>query len=123
MATVVTIDSVTTDDAAPTAAPHRISNKSGRNTVTVKFSPVPASGQVRYWSVRLGGISRKTGTLLRSLGGVCGISVCGPDTRALLLPFGAQVTVAEAYAQLPSSADGDYAVNIYAMNATSGWNA
>jgi Asp-tRNA(Asn)/Glu-tRNA(Gln) amidotransferase C subunit len=66
--TSVSIDSVTTEDAAPTTAPHRISNVTGKKTVTVKF------------------------------------------------------TVDEDYPELPSSADGAYRVNIYALSAEQGWN-
>lgn len=39
MPTTVSIDSVTTEDAAPTTAPNRISAKAGKNTATVKFTP------------------------------------------------------------------------------------
>lgn len=36
----VVIDSVTTADAAPVAAPHRISNKPTKSTATVAFTPI-----------------------------------------------------------------------------------
>lgn len=39
MPTTTSIDSVTTEDAAPTTAPHKISAISGKNTATVKFTP------------------------------------------------------------------------------------
>lgn len=38
MPVTTTIDTVTTEDAAPTAAPHRISNVAGYQTATVQFT-------------------------------------------------------------------------------------
>lgn len=38
MSTTTILDSVTTEDARPTVAPHRISNVAGYNTATVKFT-------------------------------------------------------------------------------------
>jgi hypothetical protein len=40
MPTTITIDSVTTADKAPTVAPHKISNKTGKSTATFLFTPV-----------------------------------------------------------------------------------
>lgn len=123
MAMAVSIDSVTTADAAPTVAPHKISNKTGKNSVTLKFTPTTSDGSIiRAWSVRFGGTNRKNGTRLAGLGAVCGIDVCGPNTRALNMPSGTQVTVDELYGALPSSADGGYTINVYAMNGVIGWN-
>jgi hypothetical protein len=125
VSTSVSIDSVTTEDAAPTTAPHRISNVTGKKTVTVKFTPTTTDASaVRYWSVRFTGGTRATGTRLKSLGAVCGISRCGaPGVKPLALPSGTQVTVDEMYPQIPSSADGTYHVYVWAMNGTQGWNA
>jgi hypothetical protein len=126
VATTISIDSVTTEDAAPTTAPHKISNQSGKNTVTVKFTPTTSDASLlRYWRVNFaGGGTRLTGTRLKSLGAVCGVSRCGaPGVKPLALPSGTQVTVAETYPQLPSSADGTYHVYVWAMNGTQGWNA
>lgn len=39
MPTTTSIDSVTTEDAAPTTAPHKISAISGKDTATVKLTP------------------------------------------------------------------------------------
>jgi hypothetical protein len=39
MPTSISVDSVTTEDAAPGAAPHRISDKAGWTTLTVAFTP------------------------------------------------------------------------------------
>lgn len=125
MATTITIDSVTTGDVAPTTAPHRISNQAGKNTATVKFTPSTSDSSVlRYWRVNFaGGGTRLTGTLLKCLGVMCGVSRCGaPGSRPLALPSGTQVTVAETYPQLPSSADGTYHVYAWAASATQGWN-
>jgi hypothetical protein len=37
--TTISIDSITTEDAAPSAAPHRISSQAGWSTLTVQFTP------------------------------------------------------------------------------------
>lgn len=122
MATAVSIDSVTTEDAAPTTAPHRISNKTGKDLVTLKFTPTTTDASaIRAWIVRFGGTSRLTGTRLAGLGMVTGLWRCGLD-RPLSIASGFQVTLPELYGQLPSTADGAYTVNVYAMNDTQGWN-
>jgi hypothetical protein len=122
VATAVTIDSVTTEDAAPTTAPHKISNQTGKNLVTVKFTATTTdASRIRAWIVRWGGSGRTTGTRLAALGIVCGIGRCGLD-RLLSVASGFQVTVAEHYTDLPSSADGTYRVNVYALSASQGWN-
>lgn len=122
MATAVSIDSVTTEDFAPTVSPHRISNVVGKKTVTVKFTPTTTDASaIRAWIVRWTGSSRTTGTRLAGLGMVTGIWRCGVD-RPLNIASGFQVTVAEDYPQVPSSADGTYRINVYAMNDTQGWN-
>ncbi|MDQ1584497.1 MAG: hypothetical protein QOF36_2551 [Microbacteriaceae bacterium] len=122
MATAVSIDSVTTEDAAPTTAPHRISSVTGKKTVTFKFTPTTTdASNIRAWLVRFGGASRTTGTRLAGLGMVCGLWRCGLD-RPLSIASGFQVTVDEDYPELPSSADGTYAVNVYAISDTQGWN-
>jgi hypothetical protein len=120
--TSVSIDSVTTEDAAPTTAPHRISNVTGKKTVTVKFTPTTTdASRVRAWIVRWGGAGRTTGTRLAGSGVVCGIGRVGLD-RLLSIASGFQITVDEDYPELPSSADGSYRVNIYALSAEQGWN-
>lgn len=126
MATTIAIDSVTTGDVAPTTAPHKISNQSGKNTVTVKFTPTTSDASpLRYWRVNFaGGGTRLSGTLLKCLGMVCGVSRCGaPGSRPLSLPTGTQVTVAETYSQVPSSVDGTYHVYAWAASDTQGWNS
>lgn len=122
MSTSVSIDSVTTGDAAPTVAPHRISNKATKNLVTLKFTPTTTNGSaIRAWIVRFGGSTRLNGTRLAGLGMVTGMWLCGVD-RPLSIASGFQVTVPELYAQLPSSADGTYRLNVFAMNDAQGWN-
>lgn len=125
MATTIAVGTVTTEDAASTTAPHKISNQTGKKLVTAKFTPSTSDASpLRYWSVRFTGGTRLTGTLLKSLGAVCGISRCGVSTvRPLSLPSGTEVTIAENYTDLPSSADGTYHVYAYAASATQGWSS
>lgn len=114
MATTVTLDSVTTADAAPTAAPHRISNKASKNRVTVAFT-VAGTGFIRAWLVRFGPTHLKVG----GQGMVCGVARCGA-ARSLARSLGA-VSDDVDYPELPSSADGSYAVDVRAAT-DDGWD-
>jgi hypothetical protein len=113
VATVVTLGAITTADAAPTTAPHKISNQATKNTVTIPFT-VAGSGFIRAWSIRFGASRKK----LVGQGVVCGTSRCGlvrPLARAL-----GSISKAETYSQLPSSADGGYTVYVAAYT-DAGW--
>jgi hypothetical protein len=114
MATVVTLGAITTADAAPTTAPHKISNKATKDAVSIPFT-VAGSGAVRAWSVRFGATSIK----LAGQGMVCGEARCG-IAQALARALGATITATDTYGQLPSSADGSYTVNVRAYS-DDGW--
>lgn len=137
MTFVVSIDSVTTEDAVPVVAPHRISNKPGADVALVAFTPtddadlypsdyllpsddllpdtLAGAGTVGFWSLRLGGSSRKTGHFLSGKGMMCGLSFCG-----LMGPLKADANVQYeediTYPETGGPADGDYTVNAYAFS-------
>jgi hypothetical protein len=106
----VTIDEIATADAAPSAAPHKISAHAGKSTATVKFTPSGGSGQVRAWRVTAQG-NRKTGRNLGSLGVVCGIDRVGHG-RLLGCERGVQRSEQVTYTEMGGLADGDYDVEV-----------
>lgn len=145
MATTVTIDSVTTGDAAPVTAPFRISAKATKSTATVKFTPThdgllfPSTAlapeeqeaiipegpprKILGYRLRLGGASYATGVDLGHRGEVCGEEVCS-EARVCSewdSPSGVQLTEVIDYAETGTLADGDYAVNLYVNTDGQGW--
>lgn len=118
MATTVTIDSVTTADAVPTAVPHRISNKTGKSTATVTFT-TNGSGKIRAWMIRVGGAGLTSGLRAGGGGVVCGVTRCGSE-RSLALALATPVTEDVTYAEAAPNADGTYSVNVYGAT-DDGW--
>jgi hypothetical protein len=126
VAIAVNIDSVTTADAATTTAPHKISDKAGKNSASVKFT-VTAAGPIRAWRMRLAPTNRNTGVLLGKRGMVCGSGDrCGEATaRSLVMESGTQVTEDVTYPEAVAKgakADGAYEVKAYAVSAEDGWS-
>lgn len=117
----VVVDSVTTADAAPTVAPHRLSAKAGKNQATVKFTPTAAAGPIRAWRLTVGG-NRKTGRLAGNLGAVCGLDRCGaPGVMPLAAASGVQRTEVITFTEASDGgADGGRTVNVDAMS-DAGW--
>lgn len=117
----VVVNSVTTGDAVPAVAPHRISALAGKNTATVAFTPTTAGGPVRAWRVTVGG-NRKTGRLAGNLGCVCGLDRCGaPRVMPLAAASGVQRTEVITYVEAnDGGADGARTVNVDAMS-DAGW--
>lgn len=141
MPTAVAIDSVTTADAAPAVAPHRISNKATKDTATVAFTPThdgayyPKAELVPPWTpgvaavmlaymVREGGISPYTGTLLGRKGLVCSeLEPCSDSLPCTdwTSPSGTQLTEPVTYAETGGPADGAQTVNVYVCTDRQGW--
>jgi hypothetical protein len=128
VATTVTIDSVTTADAAPTTAPHKISNKATKDTATLKFTPTQSGGgAVKAYMVREGGATPYTGTLLGRKGLVCSDSETCSDTdpnkrcTEATTASGAQITEPITYSETGGPADGPQTVNVYVSAGTDGW--
>lgn len=123
MATVVTIDQITAPDAVAGTAPHKISNKATKDSLSLKFTPT-SSGTIRKWVVREAPSNHNTGTVLGKRGMVCGTGdTCGnAGSVALAHPSGTQVTEGITYSEA-NNVDGDYTVQAYAMSTEEGWSA
>jgi hypothetical protein len=122
----VNIDSVTAPDAVAGTAPHKMSAKATKNSVTFKFTPT-ATGPIRAWRARLAPTNRNTGVLLGKRGMVCGSGDrCGESTAlSLVMASGTQVTEDATYPEATKSgakADGAYQVKVYAVSAEDGWS-
>lgn len=118
MTTVVTIESVTTGDAAPADAPHRISNKASKDTATVHFS-ANGAGAVRAWLIRVGGAGLLSGERAGGQGVICGVTRCG-EAGPLARPLTSAITEDVTYAEASPEPDGSYPVNVYAAT-DEGW--
>jgi hypothetical protein len=124
MAISVNIDSVKSADAAPEAAPHKISKKATKNSITFKFTPT-ATGAIRAWRARLAPTNRNTGTLLGKRGMVCGSGDrCGEATAfSVSIPSGTQITEDATYTEAEPRADGLYEVKVWAVSEPDGWSS
>lgn len=122
MAISVDIDSVTAPDAVAGTSPHKISDKTTKDSLTFKFTPT-ATGPIRAWRARLDPTNRNTGTLLGSHGMVCGTGdLCGdPSSMPLALASRTQVTEDVTFDEA-SEPDGDYPVQVFAISTEDGWS-
>jgi hypothetical protein len=142
VATTITIDSVTTTDAAPTTAPHKISNKATKDTATLRFTPthdgvylakpelVPpwtpgVAAVMLAYMVREGGSTPYTGTVVGRKGLVCSESEpCSDSTLACTdwtSPSGTQLTEGITYGETGGPADGAQTINVYVCTDRQGW--
>lgn len=127
MATTVTLNSVTTADAVPTTAPHKISNQSGKSTAVVNFT-VGGSGAIRAWLARIASTSLTNGTEVGAEGMLCGIARCNQTpsgggyrtSKSLARPLATAVSENVTYSEASPRADGTYVVNLYAYT-DDGW--
>lgn len=123
MATTVTVNSVTTGDAAPTTAPHRISDKPTKDEASVVFTPATDSEPlIRAIKIRLGGTHRNNGTKLLQMGMACGDGTrCGqPDAQSLALPENQPQSHTVAYDDTGPAAEGTHEINVHA-GSSEGW--
>lgn len=105
-----TIDSVTTHDGAPTTAPHKISNQSGKDSADVLFTP---GRTIVAYEIRNGGSTINTGTLVEKAGRlVCGRFKCGAR-RLSSFSSSAQQAVNITYAESGGGADGSRTINVW----------
>lgn len=142
MATTTTIDSVTTGDAAPSVAPHRISNKATKDTALIAFTPthdgqyVPCDQLIPPWTpgvpgaiiavkVMEGGADPYTGTEVGRLGLVasdsepCSDSLPCSDWES---PSGTQLAEDVTYPETGSPADGSQTINVWVCTDRQGWS-
>ena len=108
------IDSVTTGDAHPSDAPHRISAHATKNQAVVKFTP---PGITRGWVLTLDG-GRLSGRVLAKAGAICGMERCGDGCEPLAST--GQITATVTYLSTGPAADGAHTVEVNAAT-DSGW--
>lgn len=124
MPTTTTIG-VTTADAAPAVAPHKISNKTGKSTATLVITPTSSVGRaINAIRVRLGGSTAYTGTLVGGKGLVSSDSE--PCAEALACTdwssaSGAAIAEDVTYAETGGPADGAQTVNVWVATDQEGW--
>jgi hypothetical protein len=108
----VTVDSVTTGDAAPTTAPHRISQQSGKETVTIAVTPSTVISALEL---------RSGSTVLRRVGNLIVNECVVGDTLADFSSDAQQVVelTADDFAALP---DDDYELDIYEHVFDGSWD-
>lgn len=142
MPTATTIG-VTTADAAPAVAPHRISNKTGKTTATLAITPthdgvylvgpelVPpwtpgAAAAIIALIIRLGGTTPYTGTLVGRKGLVCNELEPCSDASLACSDFSSASGVAIAedvtYTETGGPADGSQTVNVWVCTDGQGWS-
>lgn len=114
----VTIDSVTTGDSAPAAAPHRISGVPTKTDAAILFTPTSeVAATVLGVRITIGGATPYTGKLVGRKGLpcsdqlACGESLGCSDWES---PTGVQLSEDVTYAELAGEADGDKTVNVWA---------
>ena len=138
----VVINSVTTADAVPTSTPHKISNQTGKQTATVRFTPnysgtlypqdelfpdanlLPGEPNIRAYRFRDGGSDHTTGTLVSEKGKICGTDVlCGTGqlVDTYTAPDDVQILEDITYAETGGGADGARTINVYVLYADGTW--
>ena len=106
----VTIDSIVTADANPSASPYKVSNISGHNQATVTFT-VSGTGPIQAYKMRQGGSNVTAGAELATLGMVCGMARMGEKSVAMTTPK--QFIEPILTTELGGGADGAYPINLY----------
>lgn len=142
MPTAVSGIAVTTADAVPAVAPHRISNKASKDSAGFVFTPThdgayyPKAELIPPWTpgvaaaiiaiiIRDGGTTPYTGTLVGRKGLVC--SELEPCSEALPCsdfssPSGTQLSEDVTYAETGGPADSTRTVNIWVCTDRQGWS-
>jgi len=109
----VTVDSVTTGDASPTSAPHRVSLQATKSNAQIKFTP---SGTMTAFEVR------KSATVLEHIGNLIvpfTVKTAGATVRDF--SSSAQQTVDIDASELTGGGDGDIDVTIYEHPLDGSW--
>lgn len=123
MTTVTSVVSVTTSDAAPTAAPHRVSRLASWNIATVAVRAT-ATGLIRKLRVVFDSSARNAGVLVFDRGAVCGLDRCGaPGVMTMGAASPLDVTFNMNAVGL-AGPDGDHVVSVHALaDSPEGWSA
>lgn len=149
MTVTTTIDSITTEDAAPTAAPHRISNKAGKDHADLTFTPTddgywypsenlypdaggglpygvpftvgaPGSGGGLFPTQRAPAAITKVRIVEGGVDAETGTIVEETDLGAGVAS-GTQLSASVTYAETGAPADGPQTINVWVWLAGQGW--
>lgn len=124
MSIATSIEEVTTADATPTTAPFKVSAQTSKNSLSFKWKTT-AAGVIRAWRIRLSPLNRNSGKLIDKRGMVCGSGDrCGePKARSLAKASPLELTTTVAESLVASEADGEYAIQVWAMSVEDGWSS
>lgn len=123
MAIAVALD-VTTEDAAPAVAPHRVSRDDAKDDIHLTWV-ITGGETVGYWQERLGGAGPLGGTRLQSQGIVAGLGQRCGAAGSVPLKLTTPVNGAKDHETddiLSGQPDGSYHIEIDAR-AESGWDS
>lgn len=141
MTTTATI-AVTTADAAPAAAPHRISNKAGKDSAALSITPthdgvympgdtlIPpftpgSAAPIIALRIMEGGTTPYTGTLVGRKGLVCDeLEPCSESLACsdFSSASGAAITEDVTYAETGAPADSTQTINAWLCTDKQGWS-
>lgn len=125
MSTSVAIDEVETSDQAPTVAPHRISDKAGKDEADVRVIPTTDAAKVKAVRFFEGGTDHNTGDLLRLHGVICGSFHTAKATGLTCSDYEIDSTTpVEETLEFDDfgAPDRDAEVNVYAMGTGGDWS-
>lgn len=143
MTPTATVVGVTTGDAAPAVAPHRISSKAGKSTASVSFTPTHdgvlypsdallpeddlypgAAAPIVAYIVRVGGTTPDTGRPAGGKSGVCSaLFACSQQPCGWSSPSGAAIAEDVTFVEASDGgADGDRTVNVHVLTRGQGWS-
>lgn len=108
---------VTTGDAVPIVAPHRISARPGKDNASVYLliTRVVGTHALGWWRLVKGGLGRSTGTVVTEQGTLCGVSRCG-RTRPMRVADDWVLHEDLTYAEVnDGGADGGRSYNAFAV--------
>lgn len=114
--------SITTGDAAPTVAPHKISAQATKDKATVVFE---SDRTVSAFRLREGGSDQSTGTLIHRRGRLqCGAFKIGAGKKVSAVTYasGADQTQVIDDSDLSAGADGSRTINIWQHVPNGAWD-
>lgn len=114
----VAVTSVTTEDAAPTSAPHRVSLIVGYKASTVVLALTSSGGSFGALRLTLG-VTRTTGPFVATRGCVCGIDRVGAPGVMTMKALTTATFVIDS--SKLSVGDGAKTVNVFGLHDTAGW--
>ena len=116
------IVSITTGDAAPAVAPHKVSAQTGKDKATVVFE---SDRTVSAFRIREGGTSQSTGTLIHRRGRLqCGSFKIGAGKKVSSVTYAAGADQSQEIddSELSVGADGNRTINVWQHVPNGAWD-